>query len=62
MIKSTMYDRYDDFIKKYEELCIKTGITITYSKSNQCLVLDDFNTENLKQVKTAIRNGSHIMK
>ena len=55
MCKTTGYDRYDDFLKQYEELCIKTGITISHEDSQGAFILENFNTENLRWMKDAIR-------
>lgn len=55
MNKTTGYDRYDDFIKQYEELCIKTGITISHEDTQGSFILESFNSEDLEWVKDAKR-------
>lgn len=55
MFKTTAYDRYDDFLKKYEELCIKTGITISHEDTQGAFILESFDTENIMRMKEAIR-------
>nr|DAJ04774.1 MAG TPA: hypothetical protein [Caudoviricetes sp.] len=55
MLKSTAYDRYDDFLKRYNELCIKTGITISHEDTQGAFILESFNTENIKRIESSIR-------
>lgn len=55
MIKTNFYDKYDDFIRQYEELCIKTGITISHEDTQGSFILDSFNSEDIEWLKDAIR-------
>ena len=55
MYKTTNYDRYDDFIRQYEELCIRTGITISHEDTQGSFILESFNSEDIEWLKVAIR-------
>lgn len=55
MNKTSDYDRYDDFIRQYEDLCIKTGITISHEDSQGSFILESFNSEDIEWLKGAIR-------
>ena len=55
MNKTNDYDKYDDFIRQYEELCIKTGITISHEDTQGSFILESFNNEDLEWVKGAKR-------
>ena len=55
MNKTTAYDKYDDFIRQYEELCIKTGITISHEDEQGSFILESFNSEDIEWLKGAIR-------
>ena len=55
MNKTNDYDKYDDFISQYEELCIKTGITISHEDTQGSFILESFNSEDLECVKDAKR-------
>lgn len=55
MIKSTAYDRYDDFIRQYKELCIKTGITISHEDKQGSFILESFNSADIERLNVAIR-------
>lgn len=46
---------FDDFIRQYEELCIKTGITISHEDTQGSFILESFNNEDLEWVKDAKR-------
>jgi len=54
-IKMNKTTNYDDFIRQYEELCIKTGITITHEDTQGSFILESFNSEDLEWVKYAKR-------
>ena len=55
MNKTNDYDKYGDFIRQYEELCIKTGITISHEDTQGSFILERFNNEDLEWVKNAKR-------
>lgn len=55
MNKTNDYDKYDDFIRQYEELCIKTCITISHEDTQGSFILESFNSEDLEWVKDAKR-------
>lgn len=55
MFKTTAYDRYDDFIRQYEQLCIKTGITISHEDCQGSFILESFDSEDIEWLKNAIR-------
>lgn len=55
MNKTNDCDKYDDFIRRYEELCIKTGITISHEDTQGSFILESFNSEDLEWVKDAKR-------
>lgn len=55
MNKTNDCDKYDDFIRRYEELCIKTGITISHEDTQGSFILESFNSEDLEWVKGAKR-------
>lgn len=55
MFKSTGYDRYDDFIRQYTQLCIKTGITISHEYCHGSFILQSFNSNDIEWLKRAIR-------
>ena len=55
MYKMNKTTNYDDFIRQYEELCIKTGITISHEDTQGSFILESFNREDLEWVKDAKR-------
>ena len=55
MIKSTDYDRYDDFIRQYVELCIRTGITISHECTQGSFILESFDSDDIEWLKYAKR-------
>jgi hypothetical protein len=55
MNKTNDCDKYDGFIRQYEELCIKTGITISHEDTQGSFILESFNSEDLEWVKDAKR-------
>lgn len=55
MNKTNDYNKYDDFIRQYEDLCIKTGITISHEDTQGSFILESFNSEDLEWVKDAKR-------
>lgn len=55
MNKTNDCNKYDDFIRQYEELCFKTGITISHEDTQGSFILESFNSEDLEWVKDAKR-------
>lgn len=55
MYKMNKTTNYDGFIRQYEELCIKTGITISHEDTQGSFILESFNSEDLEWVKNAKR-------
>lgn len=55
MNKTNDYDKYDDFIRQYENLCIRTGITISHEDEQGSFILESFNSEDLEWLKGAKR-------
>lgn len=55
MNKTNDYNKYDDFIRQYEELCIKTGITISHEDTQGSFILESFDSVDIEWLKCAKR-------
>ena len=49
-------ERVENFMKEYEELCIKHGLSLSHEDCEGGFIIDEYNQENVEWVKAAM-NG-----
>ena len=49
-------ERIENFMKEYEELCVKHGLSLSHEDCEGGFIIDEYNQENVEWVKEAI-NG-----
>lgn len=49
-------ERIENFMKEYEELCVKHGLSLSHEDCEGGFIIDEYNQENIEWVKAAM-NG-----
>lgn len=49
-------ERIENFMKEYEELCVKYGLSLSHEDCEGGFIIDEYNQENIEWVKAAM-NG-----
>ena len=52
-------ERIKNFMKEYEELCIRHGMTLSHEDSQGAFIIDEYDKDNVEWVKSAL-NGFEI--